>query len=70
MTPESCKSCVYRYNDVREGHLCTKVDAVIFLSNGVRMNWPGQDAAKAFETCQGKLKRARTFGRFAYWTGQ
>lgn len=60
--PTPCKTCKHRYNDIEEGHNCTKYDAKITLSSGAVLEWPGQAVEKAFEVCSGSGYERSTLG--------
>jgi hypothetical protein len=69
VTPEKCKSCVHRYNDMSEGHNCRAIDRKITLSSGRVLNWPGYAVEEAFTECGGEKHMPRTFGALAYRIG-
>lgn len=68
---EPCKSCRFRINDMREGHLCVKVREPVTLWDGSTVLWPGVPAHIAFSGgCErGLLREARMLGKLSFWIG-
>jgi hypothetical protein len=64
VTPEKCKNCVHRYNDVSEGQNCRAV-----TRNVMGVDWPGVAVEDAFAQCHGVKHEPRTFGPLAYLVG-
>lgn len=54
VTPEICFSCRHSYDDMEEGWNCLKYDAIIRLSGGGELRWPGQACEKAYTQCKGR----------------
>ena len=69
MTPDPCKSCAHRLNDVSEGQLCRKVPRKIVLSDGETLAWPGCPLNVAMETCGGRLAEKSVFAWLSYLFG-
>lgn len=65
-TPESCKSCVHRYNDVSEGQNCRRLDKKIHLAGGRILNWPGWAVSEAIEECKGEIAKTSIFARIRF----
>lgn len=60
-----CKTCAHSYDDVEEGWNCRKFDAVITLSSGTTLDWPGQACDRAFSNdCRGDGYERATFWMF------
>lgn len=52
--PTECYACKHSYNDVEEGWNCNKYDAIITLSSGSTLMWPGQATDRAYNNdCRG-----------------
>jgi hypothetical protein len=62
-----CKFCKHSYFDAEEGRNCLKYDAVITLSSGQTINWPGQACDRAYQTCKGEGFSRTWWAIWAHW---